>query len=173
MPIPLGSQGANARVNLLGICNVPHHGDDGAPGYGQLFRTGAYEGTAVSSIQNRNYYFPLGNIANMIVSSVRRYLALQTHYGFDFPTFAIFSFCSSEKLRILLGHPGSSDVQLSDPVGEALVSFPEVIIESAEVDVPNTMRPLLNIVWNAFGWLSCTMFNEKGEWTGRRPHLSL
>ena len=166
MPVPLGGQGGNARVNLLGICNVPHDGGDGASGYAQLFRSGAYEGTTVSSIHNGVFYFGGANIANMIVGAVRSYLEMQDHYAFSFPTFAMFSFCNSEMLRLYLGQAGSSDVYLSDPLGEALVSLPEVLIENASVDVPNTLRPLLNIVWNAFGRLSCDMFNQKGEWIG-------
>jgi hypothetical protein len=166
MPVPLGATGGNPRVNLLGICNVPHHDDDGAPSYGQLFRSGAYEGTAVSSINDGKYYFSGGNLANMIVSSVRSYLALQDHYSFAFPTFAMLSFCNSEKLRLYLGHAGTSNVYLSDPLGEALVSLPEVLFENSGVDVPNTLRPNFNIIWNAFGRLGCDMFDGQGAWMG-------
>jgi hypothetical protein len=72
----------------------------------------------------------------------------------------------AEKLRLYLGHAGSSNVHLSEPLGEALVSFPEIHIENPKVEVPNTLRPLLNIIWNAFGRLSCDMFNNRGEWIG-------
>jgi Schlafen, AlbA_2 len=166
MPVPLGASGGNHHINLLGVCNVPHHGGEGAPGYGQLFRSGAYEGTAVSSIHNGNNYFGGGNIANMIVSAVRSYLALQDHYGFAFPTFAMFSLCNCEKLRLYLGNANAINPHLSNPLGEALVSFPELLIENAKVDVPQSLRPLLNIIWNAFGRLSCDMFDGKGAWIG-------
>jgi hypothetical protein len=166
MPVPLGGYGGNPRVNLLGICNVPHHGGDGASGYGQLFRSGAYEGTAVSSIESGNHYFGSAGLANMIVSAVRSYLALQEHYGFVFPTFAMFSLCNCEGLRFFSSPAGLGGGYFSDPLGEALVSFPELLIENANVDVPNTLRPLLNIIWNAFGLLSCDMFNRQDAWIG-------
>jgi len=166
MPVPLGGTGGNPLVNLLGICNVPHHGGEGAPGYGQLFRSGAYEGVAVSSAHDRNYYFGGGNIANMIVTAVRSYLSLQEHYSFSFPTFAMFSLCNCEQLRLYLGQMGRGDVYLSDPPGETFVPFPEVVIESVRISVPVTLRPLLNMIWNAFGRLSCDMFNQQGNWTG-------
>jgi hypothetical protein len=102
----------------------------------------------------------------MIVSTVRACLALQQHYGFDFPTFAMFSLCNSEKLRLYFDHRGSSNSHFSEPLGEALVSLPEIHIENPKIEVPNTLRPLFNIIWNAFGRLSCDMFDSLGDWIG-------
>lgn len=89
MPLSLSEQGGNARVNLLGVCNASPDRGEGASGYGQLFRSGAYEGTSVSSVREGKYYFGGGNLASMLVGTVRRILALQEHYEIDFPTLCV------------------------------------------------------------------------------------
>jgi hypothetical protein len=91
---------------------------------------------------------------------------MQEHYGFDFPTFAMFSLCNCEDLHLFLGRAGTSDVHLSDVAGEPLVSFPEILIEDPRNNVPIAMRPLLNVIWNAFGRPRCDIFDNQGSWIG-------
>lgn len=167
MPLPLSGRGGYARVNLLGLYNFP--GDDGAgtSGYGQLFRSGAYEGTCVASVADGERYFPSEALANMIVGSVRNYLRLQDHYGFGFPTFAMVSFCDAESLHLRMRTEFGSGYYPTPPLGESVVSLPEVLIDRAVIDVPTLMRPLLNIIWNAFSLPNCDMFDGRGTWLGQ------
>jgi len=63
----------------------------------------------------------------MIVDQVRSYLALQEHYGFSFPTFAMLSFCKAAGLKMMdpteLGY-GSYD---SEPLMDEVVALPELL----------------------------------------------
>lgn len=167
MPLPPSGEGRYGRVNLHGIYNYPGDDGGGATGYGQLFRSGAYEGTNVASVDGNDLYFPSATLANMIVGSVRAYLRLQEHYGFAFPTFAMVSFCDAAKLHLRMPTEFSSGFFPSLPLGEEVVAFPETLIERADVDVPATLRPLLNMIWNAFAFPQCTLYDGKGAWLGQ------
>lgn len=166
MPVPLEGRGRDAFANLLGICNTPGDGGDGATGYGQLFRSGAYEGTNVARVVDGTPYVASIGFANMVVGAVRNYLALQDHYGFAFPTFAMLSFCNAAGLKMTLPTEFGSGFYPSQPLVDDVVTLPEIVIDSARVDVPKVVRPLLNFAWNAFGQPRCTMYDGQGVWTG-------
>jgi hypothetical protein len=166
MPVPLEGRGRDALANLLGICNTPGDGGDGATGYGQLFRSGAYEGTNVAHIVDGTPYVASIGFANMVVGAVRSYLALQDHYSFAFPTFAMLSFCNAAGLKMTLPTELGSGFYLPQPLVDDIVALPEIVIDNARVDVPKIVRPLLNFAWNAFGQPQCTMYDGQGVWMG-------
>ncbi len=52
------------------------------------------------------------------------------------------------------------------PLRRDIVALPEIYIDSFDVDVPTVMRPVFNIIWNAFGFLRCDMYDDGGRWKG-------
>jgi hypothetical protein len=52
------------------------------------------------------------------------------------------------------------------PLGHEIAPFPEIYVDSFDVDVPDIMRPVFNMVWNAFGLLQCDMYDSQGKWRG-------
>lgn len=165
MPVPFRGQGGRALVNLHGVCN--HTGDGGASnGYGQLFRSGAYESVSASSQDQNGHYWAANEFGNCLVNAVRYALGLQTAYGLAFPTFAMLSLCHADRLRWRIpSEIGVGHYDRPSP-GPAVIAFPEILIESASVDVPRAVKPLLDIVWNAYGEPSCPLYNSQGEWRG-------
>jgi hypothetical protein len=166
MPLPLRGVGANrVAPNLLGLVTVPD-GTAPAIGYGQLFRSGAYEGLACASEDNGQRYAGGIDLANMIVGSVRNFLALQHSYQVAFPTFAMLALCNAKDLRLRIRTEFGGGHYQTHPLGQEFVAFPEIVFEGPSADVPTTLRPLLNIVWNAFGLPACDMFTPQGSWIG-------
>jgi len=168
MPLPLRGPGISGypSANLLGFINFPGDDGKGAAGYGQLFRTGAFEGVSCSSVDMAVPYLGSLDFGNMIVGAVRRHLSLQASYDIAFPTFAMLSFCNASDLRFRRPTEFGGGYYDSNPLGETIVSFPEVLIERPDVDVPTIVRPLLNVVWNAFGFPESEMYTPQGAWKG-------
>ena len=168
MPLSLRGPGISGypRANLLGFLNFPGDDGKGASGYGQLFRSGAYEGVSCANTDMAMPYLGSAAFANMIVGAVRRHLSLQASYDIAFPTFAMLSFCGASELRLRRPTEFGAGHYDSNPFGEAVVSFPEVLIESRDVDVPAVVRPLLDVVWNSFGFPECDMYTPQGAWKG-------
>jgi Putative DNA-binding domain len=165
-PLPLRGMGANRpRVNLLGMLTATG-ADDRATGYGQLFRTGAYEGFNCASDDGLGRYVASIDFANMIVSAARYFLAFQASYQIAFPTFAMLSFCKATSLRMRTPTEIGAGYYETPPLGEEMVAFPEILLERQQIDVASALRPLLNIVWNAFGLPNCDMFTPQGAWKG-------
>lgn len=167
MPIPLRGQGRYAAMNLQGVYN--HLGDDGqgADGYGQLFRSGAFEGVAAENREEGGHRFVVGiDLANMILGALRRYVVLQEHYQFDFPTFGMISICNAAGLHMLAGLGGTGNQYLTRPLRDDVVVFPEFVVEGANADVSQLLRAPLNVVWNAFELPACQMYDQQGRWMG-------
>jgi hypothetical protein len=169
VPLPLdGLSGANRPgINLDGFLNYA----DNAPGtgrsYAQLFRSGVIEGvTELGRQQGGNgLYFVGGHFANKIVFAVRQYVSVLKSLNAGFPIYAFLSLCGASKchLRYSPAGMGYNDV---GPLGRDVVMFPEILIEGDGANVPALMRPVFNMVWNAFGFLARDMYDGQGQWRG-------
>ncbi|HEY3800299.1 MAG TPA: ATP-binding protein [Caulobacteraceae bacterium] len=151
MPLPLRGFGDNRpRVNLFGLLVVAGETVPTSE-YAQVFRSGAYEGTSCAAEADAGRYLASVPLANAVVRGVTRYLALQDSYGIAFPTFAMLSICDAKGLRMRTPTEFGGGFYETPPLEEETVAFPEFVLEGPNVDVAAVLRPLLNIVWNAFG----------------------
>lgn len=165
MPVPFRLSGGSPSVNLHGICNAAGVGPGGADGYGQLFRSGAYESVSVAKEDNDGPYWAGTEFVERLIKGVRYALDMQVAYGLAFPTFAMLSLCRAERLRWRIEDYGGGPYDRPPP-GQAVIPFPEMLIESPMVDVPRALQPLLDIVWNAYGEARCTLYDGLGTWRG-------
>lgn len=161
MPVPLAGQGHQVSVDFDGVCNTL-----GPSGYGQLQRNGVFEGVHVFSEHEGHPYVASIAFANMIVAAVRRGLRLQTHYGFEFPTAVLLSFDGAAGVTMRLRTEFGSGWYETRALDRPAYLFPRVILDGANLDVPATLQPLLNAVWNAFGQPGCDVYNGQGAWIG-------
>jgi hypothetical protein len=51
-------------------------------------------------------------------------------------------------------------------LGREIAALPEIYVDSFDVDVPTIMRPVFNMLWNAFGLLRCDVYDDQGKWRG-------
>jgi hypothetical protein len=169
MILPLaGVSGGNvARFNLYGLVNLVGDSLKGVDSYGQLFRSGAIEGVDCMMSDRSGPYFESIAFANMIVGAVKNNLATLRAFDIGFPVFVMLSFCNARgvRMKVMQQQPGMGDF-FGNPLTDQVVTFPEIQIEGPDVDVPTALRPLLNIVWNAFGLPVCDMYNQTGGWKG-------
>jgi len=163
MPLPLGARGGSVTVNLHGICNARPFVEGGTHGYGQAFRNGAYE--AVSVKGDDPPYFVADQLAREIVQTVRYALNFYHSYALPSPVVAMFTFVGARhlRLRVPVHYGGYADL---GPLGEEVIALPEVLIEHESIEVTTAIRPVLDMIYNAFGQTHCTLYDEQGVWTG-------
>lgn len=169
IPLPLdGMSGANQlSVNLDGLVNYTQRRPEARQTYAQFFRSGAIEG--VSELSRRDGdghpYFVGPEFTNKIVFAVRQYLGTLRSYDAGLPIYVFISLCNVEQCRYRYS-PENMGWTDTDPLGRELVALPEIYVESFEIDVPAIMRPTFNMLWNAFGFLGCDMYDSQGRWRG-------
>jgi hypothetical protein len=56
--------------------------------------------------------------------------------------------------------------QETRPLGREIVAFPEIYVDSFDVDIPAAMQPVFNVVWNSFGLAQCEIYDGQGKLRG-------
>ncbi len=170
LPIPLDelNMPAAGAVNLDGYVNYANRGSErGArQAYAQFFRNGAIEG--VGELRNDdgvNSRFIGGAFTELIVTHVRQYLQVLKFYEMGLPIYVFLSFCSAAKV-VYRHSPEGIGWQETRPLGREIALFPEIYVDSFDVDVPAVMQPVFNVIWNAFGLAQCEIYDGQGKLRG-------
>jgi hypothetical protein len=168
VPLPLTGVGGNrSAVNIDGYLNYFEGPLGSRSSYAQFFRSGAIEG--VLELRRRDTdgagYFVGDVLANEIIPALRQYVNVLASFDAGFPVFACLSLCNAREcyFRYSPSGMGWNDV---GPLGRDVVALPEVLIDSSSVDIPSVIRPVLNTLWNAFGFATCDMYDGQGQWRG-------
>jgi len=66
-----------------------------------------------------------------------------------------------------------SAVLQSWTAGRDMIPLPEISIESDTQDIVSSLQPVFNQIWNAFGFMASSNFDEYGKWIGRRSNSTL
>jgi len=168
LPLPPGGMsGANRlSVNLDGVLNYTDRSVRMRHGYAQFFRSGAIEGVGELSRRDEDGhpYFVGAEFTNKIIFAVRQYLDLLKCYDAGLPIYVLLSLCNVA--QCFYRHSPEGFWVDAGPLGRELVALPEVYFESFDTDVPATLRPAFNVLWNAFGFLQCDMYDSQGRWKG-------
>jgi hypothetical protein len=169
IPLPFGgfgNPGGVQRVDVEGFTNS----NEGVPPnmltYVRLFRSGAIESVGVISPRDSGggCYFVGTELANKIMFSVRQLLDTLKSYDVGVPVCIMLSLCGGEYHFRYAPYGHWEDKKIGSP--DSTVTFPLVLAQTFDVDVPKLMRPTLNILWNAFGFAGCDMYDGSGKWIG-------
>ena len=102
-----------------------------------------------------------------MITGIRRYLQDLKSYDAGLPIYIFLSLCNAAKTVYRYSPEGLGWTD-TPPLGQEIATFPEIYVESFDVDVPAIMRPALNMLWNAFGLYQCEMYDSHGNWRGER-----
>jgi schlafen family protein len=169
LPLPLDSMGGANRlgINLDGLVNYTDRVAGARQSYALFFRSGVIEG--VSELSRRDDdghpYFVAAEFTQKVVFGVRQYLDVLKSYDAGLPVYVFLSLCDVRQCFYRYAPERVAWVD-TDPLGQELVALPEIYVDSFGIDVPTAMRPAFNMLWNAFGFLSCDMYDSDGRWKG-------
>jgi hypothetical protein len=100
------------------------------------------------------------------VAAIQNYIRVTRSLDVGFPLFACLSLCGAKGVRLRYVGPDGLWYD-SQPVNDDVISLPEIAIEYPDADVTALMRPLFNILWNAFGFMRSEMYSEDGKWVAK------
>jgi hypothetical protein len=134
--------------------------------YAQFFRNGAIEGVAeLRTDDGVSSRFVGGPFTELVVSHVRQYLEVLKSYEMGLPIYIFLSFCNAAK-TVYRYAPGCVGWFETTPLGREIAAFPEIFVDDFSVDVPAAIRPVFNVVWNAFGFDQCEMYDGQSKLRG-------
>ena len=95
---------------------------------------------------------------------VGRYLECARNLHVPLPYFALLSFVFVKGLKFALGPERGGDRTLMG--AEDTLMLPEVMMEDASVEPARALRPLFDMVWNAFGMHRSFNYDGEDNWSG-------
>lgn len=161
---PISGKHQPCRYNFDGIVSSMPYGKDCS--YVQIFRDGAVE--AVNTImlhgdRDKEGHYLYGEDEHVLVEAIIGYLKLQHQLAVEPPLFIMLSYLGVSGRKMPYGKPG--DIMMgSDPIDRDTLLIPEVMIQNFDSDVPETMRPIFDTIWNATGFPRSLNYDETGKW---------
>lgn len=162
---PPGPYGSGQRLNLDGLLKYSIERDGKSGSYVQLFRSGVVEAVQVWSEWEGEKVLPSIDYESDIIKVLSTYQRVLAELGLTTPAYVFLSLLGVTDHRLAVENRRLMDRDhYADR--DALV-LPEILIESWTVDSAEVLRPLFDMVWNAFGYARSFNYDENGRWSRR------
>lgn len=164
---PLGSSSSfGQRLNLDGRLTYSTAHDSKEWTYALLFRSGIIEAVEVCEGRGDDKYIPSQAYEQNIIEALRSYLTALRELAVATPAYIFLALLGVAGHRFAVDNRrlGGRDHHYADR--DALV-LPELLIEDWTVDPAEVMRPLFDMVWNAFGYERSFNYDQNGHWSAR------
>lgn len=162
---PIGCSAWSALVNLDGYVFYSDRGED-STAYTQLFRSGVVEAVAVfEPWEGEGHKLPASWIESVVMETVKNCVAALVKKEVESPFYVFLSFMKVKQYKL---HTSSYYFpRRASSLDRDNLFLPEVVIESSPFDVATVMRPVFDMLWNAFGYEQSLSYNEDGVWSAR------
>jgi hypothetical protein len=143
-------------------------GDEPVSAYTLLFRTGVIEAVLSpgSRTQDGRTEIAVGYLEQCLVEYVESYFSYIDKKGVSGPYYLLLSLLNVQG-TVFVAERGWRGRALSIQ-RQSNLFFPELVINSVKDNTSvNLLRPLCDLLWNAFGYSRSWNFTEKGEWKPR------
>ncbi len=168
MSFPTINGGGHHRYNIDGMVTTSGScaGETLSRDYCQVFRSGRVESVCADIVweQDGTAYISSGAYERHVVEALEIYVQGLTELGFSPPLICLMSMVGVKDVHLATGttHPRGAG-----PIDRDMLLLPDVIFEDDEANVPNTMRPVFDAVWNACGYPRSFNYDENGNWKTR------
>lgn len=145
---------------------------DAVTSYTHLYRNGIIEMVEAEMLSYRlseddpRRYIPGVGFERLIIEGTRRGLSLLRQLGSSVPVAVAVSLC--EVKNMVMGTDNWRWRRQLHPVLNEHLFLPEVLFTDVGGSVENSVRPVIDRVWNACGVSRSPHFSEDGVWTPPR-----
>lgn len=158
---PLGGSGWNSRINLDGFLNFSGSIGGSCEAYTQLYRTGVIETVCAIEQLKDQLIIPSTWIEEQILRIFSLYLRSYQELGIEPPVFVFLTFLGIKEYSLLVNQ---RTFRQTHTIDRDLIQLPEITIEMYDVNAQTILRPLFDMVWNAWGYDRCFNYNDEGNW---------
>lgn len=160
--------GGSRTYNLDGLVVYPGSSEPLAA-YTQIYRSGIMETIRnIGHPWQEDLIIPSTTISDFIRSAIIKFGSKAPQYKIFGPAIINVALLNAEKYKFGVG--GNSMFPRAFSTDRANIILPEVMIEQV-ADFENyddAVKPLLDILWQAFGVDRCLEYNANGEWAPKR-----
>lgn len=158
---PMGVGGYDWRITAEGFLTY----NSGTGRYTHAYRNGIVEAVApLSPVFGNQYEIPSAEVERVVVDAAARYATFLGEQGIRPPITAYASLVNAQGLTLATQ---LVDFGLKGPVklNRRVLQLPGVVFSTVPpADVPTTLRPAFDVLWNAFGHPGSANFDDQGTW---------
>ena len=153
------------RINLDGHMTFCSTGGGSTDSYVQKFRTCAVESVLVLADGEGRMYLPSAGSESDVMGFLGEFAGFARELSLEPPYFLFLSFVGVRGCVFgvdrSMRRPGSSLVFQDD-----MVVLPEIAMLDRDAPVHEVLRPVFDMVWNAFGFIGSRNYDDEGNWVG-------
>ena len=166
---PFGATGFNSIHSLDGFVTYsgPEDGSQQVRAFTTLFRTGTVEAICkiYTTSSDDKLIFDLSDIEKSLIGKMEQSLRILKQRGIFNPIYIMVSVLNAKN------HAASAKFNRHAalyPYRAQDLLLPELLLDQNNIDLPvaNILRPLFNLLWNAFGWSGSVNYDTNGNHTG-------
>jgi len=158
---PPGASYWDYQFNLEGIVTFSGARNQPNRGYTQLYRNGSIEAVEVLAWDGDKKYIPSVAYEESAIRLVSSAFNIYRKYEIEAPIIICLSFVDIFDFRLAVSR-GMNSQEVASTCAEILI--PEIRIIDLEQPVHQSLRPLFDMVWNAFGYTHSFNYDQNGEW---------
>ena len=163
----MDSSGWNHRINLDGL--VAFSGGPQCHSYTQLFRSGIIEAVHASLLNHevrgiKN--IPSIGYERIVLEHLPRCLAVIKELEINPPLAVALSLVNVRGSQMFASN--DYDLYSHYQLAQDHLILPEAVVDDAAKEPAKILKPIFDLVWNAFGYDRSWNFNENGKWVQRR-----
>lgn len=162
---PLRGSGWNRRINLDGCVNFTGDHDRSSRAYTQVFRSGLVESVAVLGKHDECMLLRSMGYEQDMVKFLTHFLIFAGEFEIEPPYFVFLSLVGVRGCEFAV-RPGTVWLEEGHHLREEMLIFPEVVIQDRDDKPDQALRPVFDMVWNAFGFVRSFNYDEQNNWVG-------
>ena len=159
---PLGTSGYNNRFNLDGLLLHDAIRTTSANSYLQLYHNGVIETVDTSILQANSGEKLIAStfFERKLIQYIAHYFKALQKLGINPPIVIMLTLLNVKGYTMAVsGHlPGGARIDRD------VLAVPEIVVDKLEIS-PRDLKPMLDSVWNAAGWLESKNFDAEGNYT--------
>lgn len=162
------SSGWSSRINLDGLVTFPSGLQSEA--YTQVYRSGIVESVHAALLNHEvNGIKNIPSIAyeQSVLEHLPRCFALLKELGITPPLAVALSLVNVGGSQMIASQQ-DYDLNTHYRIARQHLVLPEAIVDDFEKAPANILKPVFDLVWNAFGYAKSWNFDENGQWIRRR-----
>jgi hypothetical protein len=161
---PRNAMQLSARLNLEGIWARTSPHSDPQPEYSLLFRSAIVE--SVMALQPNERGMIYTGYESDLIHVLNCVLAFYRSSDVGPPAYIFLTLLRAKGTKLQFGQ--FSPLRSS---GESLdrdtIALPEIVIDDFSADPRALLKPMFDMIWNAYGYQRSYNYDENGQWTGK------
>lgn len=167
--LPIGRQAhQQSKITLHGVLNYTNPQDGRSAAYTEVSRRGIIEAVySFSDGPNDAKYIHSVAFEEKLIQALTRYLPQMVALELQPPFYIYLSFVEMTGYSLRVPYVNGFGYQ-DLPCDQHILTIPEIVVSDPSFPAQTILKPIFDMVWNAFGFPGSQNYDDLGAWNPRK-----